>query len=177
LTFVSSRYGAPTDERKKEDMPFITVSKGATTDLTDGVYSVTLTDIKGPRTVTATRGPKAGQEIDLLDWIFTIDDGPKEGLQIDASTSTASGPKSKCYAFLVALFGGAAPPAGTGLEKDDLIGRDALATVRIDPDGGWPRIENLGAKPQWNKVAKPTAAPAQQQELVAAGAKKNDLPF
>jgi hypothetical protein len=165
-------------------MPFLTVSKGAAqNNIPAGVYSVTLTEIKGPRTVTATRGELAGQDVDLLDWIFTVDEGPQQGIQIETSTSTKTGPKSRCYAFLVALFGGAAPPAGTALEREDLVGRDALATVRMD-DGGWPRIENLGAKPQWNKVSAtaPAAAtvtpPVQQQELVAAGAKKNDsLPF
>ncbi len=160
-------------------MPFITVSKGGTSDIPDGVYSVTLTDIKDPRTVTAKTGPKAGQDIDLLDWIFVIDEGPHEGKQIDASTSTASGPKSKMYSYLVALFGGAAPPAGTNLEKGDLIGRDAFATVRADADG-WLRIDNLGAKPQWSKVAKPAEAAPETRELVAVAAGGKDekpLPF
>jgi hypothetical protein len=150
-------------------MPFITVNKGGpSTEIPDGVYTVTLVDITGPRTVTAQRGPQAGKDIDLLDWIFAIDGGPLEGNTIEASTSTASGPRSKLYGFLVALFGGRVPPAGTGLEKEQLVGRQALATVRTD-EGGWPRIENLGALPNTMPLPQPAPmAPTNTEAVVPA---------
>lgn len=137
-------------------MPFITVSQGRPdVDIQPGVYAVTLVEISDPRTVTARQGPKSGQEIDLIDWTFALDNDAT----IEASTSTASGPKSKMYAYLTALFGGQAPPIGTQLEKEHLIGRMALATVQLD-DGGWPRIVNLSAIPNTMPLpAAPQAAP------------------
>lgn len=129
-------------------MPFTTISAGANIpdNWQDGVYPVILSDIVGPKTVTAQRGPKAGQDIELYDWQFVVESGRFENLQIDASTSTASGPKSKMYAFLTALFGGKAPPIGTNLEKGDIVGRSALATIQMD-DNGWLRVTNLSALP------------------------------
>jgi hypothetical protein len=137
-------------------MPFITVSRGApSSDIEPGVYPVTLTEISDPRTVTARQGPKAGQDVDLIDWTFALDNDAT----IDASTSTASGPKSKMYAYLTALFGGQAPPIGTQLEKDQLIGRMALATIQLD-EAGWPRIVNLGALPNTMPLSQAPSAPA-----------------
>lgn len=158
-------------------MPFVTVNSGGS-DLPDGVYPVILTAISDPRTVTAQRGPKAGQDIDLIDWTFAVDDGEFEGQTIEASTSTASGPKSKMFAYLTALLGGKAPLVGQAFEKTDLVGRAALATVRKD-ENGWPRIENLGAMPAsmlGTRVAAATGVPARTQKAqpVQAGA---DLPF
>lgn len=151
-------------------MPFIEVHQSGP-DIPDGVYPVVLTDIKGPKTVTAQRGPKAGQDIDLLDWEFAITDGSYADTVIPATTSTASGPRSKMYAYLTALLNGVAPAIGSKFEKTDLVGRMALATIKKD-DGGWLRIENLGAMPASMlsaNVAKATGAPV---AAVAA-----DLPF
>lgn len=173
-------------------MPFIEVTQSGP-DIPDGPYTVTLVDIVGPKTVTAQRGPKAGQDIQLLDWKFAVDDGAHNGVVIEASTSTASGPRSKMYGFLTALFGGVAPAIGTGFEKPELIGRRALATIRKD-DTGWPRIENLSALPPallQKGFAQATGAPASPngspapaaaasepaRETVAAGAAKDNLPF
>jgi hypothetical protein len=137
-------------------MAFIVVSKGGSdVEIPDGVYVVTLVDIGDPRTVLAQRGPRAGQEVSLMDWSFALDDMP--GVTVDASTSTASGPRSKMFAYLTALFGGQAPPAGTQIEKDHLIGRQALATIQTD-EGGWPKIVNLGAMPRTAQPV-PQAAP------------------
>lgn len=138
-------------------MPFIEV-KGGGPDIPDGVYPVILSDIVGPRTVTAQRGPKAGQDVDLLDWKFVISDGPHAEIEIEASTSTASGPRSKMYAFLTALFGGRAPAIGTAIEKGDLVGRVALATVQKDEEG-WLRITNLSAAPVMAQYPAPGVAP------------------
>lgn len=173
-------------------MPFIEVSQSGP-DIPDGVYPVVLVDIKGPKTVTAQRGPKAGQDIDLLDWEFAIIDGAYADTVISASTSTASGPRSKMYAFLTALFNGVAPQIGAGFEKPDLVGRMALATVKKD-EGGWLRIENLGAMPvqmQGQRFAQATSAPVTApgapapatptaqplREAVATGTASGDLPF
>ena len=171
-------------------MPIFTVNSGAP-EIEDGVYSVVLTDIKGPKTVLATRGPKAGQEIQLFDWDFAIlDDGPQKDVVVSASTSTASGPKSKMYIFLSALLG-KKPEIGQGFELTDLVGRMALATIEKD-DGGWPRLSNLSAMPRaalQQQFGKVTGAPTQGTPipagvsaaplngLPAAAAPTDDLPF
>lgn len=144
-------------------MPFITVNRGGPeipAEFVPGAYILVLTDITGPKTVTAQRGPKAGQDIDLLDWKFEIFDGPFAGLVVESSTSLASGPKSKIYSYLTALLG--RPPAtGQGFEKQDLVSQLALGTISID-DGGYLRIDNLSAMPATmlgQKVAEATGAP------------------
>ncbi len=146
--------------------PLFTVKAGGP-EIEDGVYPVILLEIRGPKTVTAQRGPKAGQDIDLFDWTFAIDGGVLDGTTVDTSTSTASGPKSKMYSYLTALMGGKAPLVGASFEATDLVGRQALATIRKD-DSGWPRIENLGAMPTTMRMPFPAAAAATTPAPVAA---------
>ena len=144
--------------------PFITINKGGPTeDIEDGVYAVTLVDIKGPKIVTANRGPNAGKEIALLDWELAVDEGDAEGYEITAVTSTASGPKSKMFTYLTALFGGKAPPVGTQLAKEQILGRRALATIAHN-DGGWPIVANLGAIP--GTMPRAAATPTNGEAMV-----------
>ena len=175
-------------------MSFVTVSSGGASDVPADVYEVVLTAISEPKTVMAQRGPKAGEEIDLLDWTFAIVSGEHADKELRASTSTASGPKSKMFAYLTALLGGKPPVVGQAFEKTDLIGRMALATVTID-EGGWPRVSNLGAIPAVMlsrhvaaavgvPVAAAPARPATPRDrlnmaptAVAAPLAQDDLPF
>ena len=54
----------------------ITISAGApASDLTPGVYEVTLVDISEPRTIYPQSGPNAGKEVQLRDWTFALEDG------------------------------------------------------------------------------------------------------
>jgi hypothetical protein len=90
----------------------ITISAGApASDITPGVYEVTLLDISEPRTIFPMSGPNAGKEVQLRDWTFSLEDGT----EVTGSASTASGPKSKTFAWLTALLGGTPPAVGTGL--------------------------------------------------------------
>lgn len=156
-------------------MPFIQVSKGGPTqDIPDGVYPFTLIGIEGPKTVTAKRGPNAGQDVDLLEWQWACEDANFDGYEISTSSSTNSGPRSKVYAYLTALFGGVAPQVDAGFEKEHLIGRMILGTVQHD-DGGWPTIVNVGAMPaQMRQPAPPqpvyqpqaAAVPTDQSAMV-----------
>lgn len=128
-------------------MPLFEVKAGGS-NIPDGVYPVHLGDIKGPKTVVAARGPNAGEEVTLFDWIFyiTMPGDALDGQEISGSTSSSSGPRSKMFAWLTALHNGAAPAVGTSFEKDQLVGRMALATIQRDTEG-WPRLVNLGAMP------------------------------
>ncbi len=146
----------------------ITVSAGAQIDIEPGAYEVTLTAISEPRLIYPQTGPNAGREVALRDWTFALDNG----LEVRAGASTASGPKSKTYAWLTALLGGRPPAVGSSYPRDQLIGRMAVATISID-DGGWPRITTLSAKPK-DKTARPVETPAQAALKPAAD---DDLPF
>lgn len=173
---------------------FVTVNAGGPA-IPDGVYLVQLTKIADPRTVTAQRGPKAGEDVDLINWTFVIDQPGTDlhDMELTDSTSTSSGPRSKMYAWLTAMLGGVAPTVGTGFKKSDLIGRYALATTRKD-ESGWPKIENLGAAPAallGQRIAAATgtpalangapapanAAPAPLREQVAGQPETGNLPF
>lgn len=171
--------------------PLITINRGGQDipeNFQPGPYILVLTNLTGPKTVTAQRGPKAGQDIDLFDWIFNVFDGPFAELEVQASTSTASGPKSKLFGYITALQGGRAPAVGAQFNRDDLIGKLALGTISID-DGGWLRIDNLSAIPASmlaGKVSEATGAPTTAPGApapVAAGtapvapSPANDLPF
>lgn len=150
---------------------FITVTQGRREgDFSgpDGSYNVILTDVSEAVTEVAKGGPNAGEEYTYRTWTFAIEDGEFEGQIIDARTSNASGPKSKMYGFLTALFGGKAPPPGTQLEKSQIVGRSAIAMIGSN-DGGYPIITGLAAAP---RASAPKPAP--KPEPVAAS---DDLPF
>ena len=135
----------------------ITISSGAPpSDLAPGVYEVTLIAITEPRTIYPQSGPNAGKEVQLRDWTFALEDGS----EVVGSASTASGPKSKTYAWLTALLGGTPPAVGSKYPKDQLIGREALATIAID-EGGWTKIANLSARPKARAAAVPMRVVAQ----------------
>lgn len=154
-------------------MVTITVKSGAPADIEPGVYEVTLTALEGPRTIYPQTGVNAGKEVEVLDWTFHTDDDE----EIQGTTSTASGPKSKLYAWLTALLGGTPPAVGTTFEPQQLLGRQAVATISVS-DGGWPKIENLSAMPTKRRAATPAAASAPAPTApVALGAADDNLPF
>lgn len=146
-------------------MALITVSQGKREGAfggPDGAYQATLVAIEGPRPATNSR---TGEEFSLLDWVFAIEGSPDEACLVWASTSVASGPKSKMYGYLTALLGGRAPAVGQSFEASDLVGRQALVTIRRDDDG-WLKVENVSALP--TTVPTPAAA-APVQPTTALG--------
>lgn len=143
---------------------FFTVTAGAPqVDIDPGVYEVTLVEISEIRTIFPQSGPNAGKEVNLRDWTFALEDGT----EIRGSASTASGPKSKAYAWITAFLGGTPPAIGQAIKFDQLIGREALATIEMD-EGGWPKIRNLSAKPRARAAAPQAAAPAAEAVPAAA---------
>jgi len=147
----------------------ILITAGAQTDIAPGTYEVTLTEISEPRTIFPQSGPNAGKEVTLRDWTFALEDGT----EIRGSASTASGPKSKTFAWLTALLGGTPPVVGQSYPRAQLIGREALATIAVD-EGGWPKITNLSARPKARAVAPP---PVARRAAPVAVEPSPDLPF
>lgn len=144
----------------------ITVGSGGS-NLPDGLYTVALTKIE-QRPITPRSGPNAGIEQDGYDWTFVVMQGEYEDEEIRGRTSLASGPKSKLYAWLTALFNGQAPAAGTILELGQLTGRMALATIQRNTDG-WPRIVSLSPIPPHmlqQQFGQATGAPVQAQQPI-----------
>lgn len=149
----------------------ITVTAGAPQiDIDPGTYQVTLIDISEPRTIFPQSGPNAGKEVTLRDWTFSLEDGT----ELRGSASTASGPKSKTFAWLTALLGGVPPAVGSSYPREQLIGREALATIDID-EGGWPKIRNLSALPRARATA-PAAPVIDKVEVPAAPRKAAPRP-
>lgn len=140
-------------------MPLITVTQGAREGAfkgEDGVHAATLVAIEGPRSGV---NKQTGEAYEAMDWVFAVDDAPDDASLVWASTSVASGPRSKMFGFLTALLGGKAPAVGQGFEAADLVGRQALLTIRRDEEG-WTRVENVGALPRQMQAAPTAPAPA-----------------
>lgn len=156
----------------ENEQDLITVSAGAApSDVEPGVYEVTLVEISEPRTIFPQTGVNAGKEVTLRDWTFALEDGTT----VVGSASTASGPKSKTFAWLTALLGGTPPVVGQPYPRSQLLGRAALATITVE-ESGWARITNLSALPKSMRAqpAAPTRRPQAQPVAAAAG---DDLPF
>lgn len=142
-------------------MTTLTITQGGP-DIDDGTYPMCLMKLEGPKTIVPQSGPNAGQDIDIYDWLFQT----SAGVEIPDSTSTASGPRSKMYAWLTALQNGRPPAVGQSFASEELIGRWVLGTIRRN-EAGWPKIAQLVALPaemQQQQFAQatgaPTAAPA-----------------
>lgn len=146
-------------------MPFVEIRQSGP-DIPDGAYPVILSQIKGdpenpnqPRHVVPEQGPNAGKDLYFWDWVFAINvpgGHPLDGTEIEYGTSTSTGPRSKMYGLLTALLGGARPAVGMTFEKNQLEGRQALATIQRD-EAGYCRITNLSALPM-QASAQPVAA-------------------
>lgn len=78
------------------------------------------------------------------------------------------------YGFLTALLGGRPPAVGQGFEVQDLIGRQAMITIRRDEDG-WTKVDNVSALPRQPQAAQapapsPRPLPAPARPAVVASA-------
>lgn len=117
----------------------ITVSAGAPV-VEPGTYPVTLIGVE-VKNINTVDGP-----LDIIEWLFSLDDGT----EVKGSSSTASGPKSKCFAWLVAL--GADPVPGKGFASADLVGRMALAKI-VTKQSGYSAVETLIPMPKGKPAA------------------------
>ena len=153
----------------------ITISAGApASDLTPGVYEVTLTDISEPRTIFPQTGPNAGKEVQLRDWTFALEDGT----EVTGSASTASGPKSKTYAWLTALLGGTPPAVGPVATRSPSSSaarpwRRSRSTRAAGRRSRTSRpARRRGRRPRWPRTGRGSARPVAAQPVAA-----DQLPF
>lgn len=99
-----------------------------------GVYAATLTGFK-PFSYT---DPATGEERNLVEWQFATEDGT----EVSGTTTTATGPKSKAFRWLVALAGAKAVQPGAHFNPDDLIGREAQLVIGANKNG-WPKVDDV----------------------------------
>lgn len=150
---------------------FITISAGGKEGAfkgNPGVYTGTLLTHTLSDPLPAKQPKFEGETYRLHDWGFVIDGAPEGEEMVWMSSGTSTGPKSKTFAIITALFGGTPPPVGFQVNIDEhLIGRQALLDVRRN-DRGYLDVEGimpLPSKPVTGKAAAPVAAAA------------DDLPF
>lgn len=149
-------------------MAVITISEGGKEGAfrgDPGVYVATLVthSLEGPFDAKQPKYP--GEKYHLFEWGFSIDDAP-EGEEMVWMTSGAasSGPKSKTFAIITALAGGREPNAGTAIDTDKLIGRQALVDVRRN-ERGYLDAVGIMPLPAKGKPAKPSVADANPDDL------------
>ena len=107
-----------------------------------GVYEATLTGFK-PFVYT---DPATQEDRALVEWQFVVEeaDGPVE---VSGTTTTATGPKSKAYRWLIALAGAAAVQPGAHFDAADLIGKEGMVTIGANKNG-WPKVDEVTALPK-----------------------------
>ncbi len=135
-------------------MPLITVGAGVQ-ELEPGTYPVTVTNVvqKTISGVISEYNP-TGADQQVFEWSFNVDTDDDEEIEVQGLTSTMTGPKSKLARFLAALLGPDALQPGAEFDLPDLVGKSALAKVGLNKNG-YPRVEDLMAKPKAIKKAKP----------------------
>ena len=147
-------------------MPFITARPSGPApdqDVEDGVWPVILVELKDPRTIFTQRNP-APEGVDVITWVFAIDDDAGDRTVETISNAESSGPKSKTWGYLAALLG-RPPKEDEPFEKQDLVGRGALATI-VHNEGGYPRITQLTAKPKQRSQTGRAVTDREVQEVV-----------
>jgi len=150
-------------------MPLITVSAG-TPAIPAGTYPATLIGIAPKRMATSFTN---GEEQDFLEWTWLVE-APEKDVEITSLTSTATGPKSRIFEYLLALVGPEKAAVGAGFEENDLVGVKVLVSTVVT-DQGFAKIDKIVAAPRGRQAAA-AAAPAPRVQAPAA-APDDDLPF
>jgi len=111
-------------------------------DIQPGTYLCVLTGLE--RFEITSNGEfetPAGEIIPKLRWLFATDDG----LQIEGSTSMATGPRSKMRAWMTGIGVDISKPAK--LKLGDLVGREAMVTVALN-ESGYAAISSVVPAPK-----------------------------
>jgi hypothetical protein len=88
-----------------------------------------------------------GEDRTIIAWQFNVvvDDG--DPMQLEGTTSMATGPASKAYGWIAALLGPAAVSPHARISASQLTGKTCLVTVGPDKNG-WPKILEVTATPR-----------------------------
>jgi hypothetical protein len=149
-------------------MPLITVSAG-TPAIPAGTYPATLVGIR-PKSLV-TKFSTDGKEQDFLEWTWLVE-APDKDVEINSLTSTATGPKSRIFEYLLALLGTPKVDVGAGFDEGDLVGKKVLVSTTVTEDG-FAKIDQIVAAPRGRQTTKPVEtvkAPATDEPT-------DDLPF
>lgn len=136
-----------------------------------GVYTGTLLThtIEGP---FDAKNPKPNEPLTfkLHEWGFVIDGAPEGEEMIWWTSGESTGPRSRTFAIITALFGGNPPPVGFKVDiGTHLIGRQALLDIRRN-DRGYLDVSGI--------MPLPKAAPAAAARAAApAATQDSNLPF
>lgn len=106
------------------------------------VYQATLTGFK-PFTYT---DPASGDERQLVEWQFVVEDGDTV-TEVSGTTTTATGPKSKAYRWLVAAVGAGSVKPGAHFDPSALVGREVMVTIGENKNG-WPKVDEVVPLPK-----------------------------
>jgi hypothetical protein len=87
-----------------------------------------------------------GEARSLVAWTFNVE-GADGNVEVEATSSTASGPRSKAYKWLIALLGASRVQSGEHIGADDIIGAQANVTLSINDDG-YPKVSEVTALPK-----------------------------
>lgn len=159
-------------------MTSLTISAGAKQGAyleDDGAFAATLVTFerRGPFDSKQPKFP--GEQFHLFEWGFAIEDAPEDACMVWATSGESTGPKSKTFGYISALFGGKQPPVGTTLDiEKQLIGRMALVTVRKD-EQGYMKVDAVTPLPK--ALQKSTAPKAAKPAPVVDDEGSDDAPF
>jgi len=90
---------------------------------------------------------QTGEPRSLVAWTFAVEDGTGNTEEVEATSSTASGPRSKAFGWLVALLGSARVQSGQHIGAEDVIGAQANVTIALNDDG-YPKVTAVTALPK-----------------------------
>ena len=154
-------------------MPLITVKSGSS--VPAGTWLAELVGIAPKRMVT--QYSKNGEEQDFLEWTWLVH-GREGDAEVTSLTTTATGPKSRIFEYLVALLGADKVKVDAGFEESDLVGKQVMVQIVLTDDG-FSKIDKIMGAPQGGaQPVAATAAPVPAAPVVDAGpAKDDDLPF
>ena len=89
---------------------------------------------------------QTGEPRSLVAWTFNVE-GAEGPVEVEATSSTASGPRSKAFKWLIALLGATRVQSGEHIGADDIVGAQANVTVSISDDG-YPKVSEVTALPK-----------------------------
>jgi len=128
-------------------MPKLTATRGGI-DIDDGTYSATVLGIEETEPT-----PNSPSDKNWLKWVFSVDDGSTEGVEMSAASSMKFGPKSKARMWAEALMGRKLQE-GEDFDTDSILPRDCVVVIRRD-EKDFAKITDVLPAPKARTVQRP----------------------